>query len=156
MSPEPTGEFNPFSDAAPNPYASPPPTVGTGQDLASRDQVQRELKTPAIVLIVLALLTIALNLFGLVYNFFFLVQPDDTLWEVFLRLVGSAAIVLMNIAILIGAIGMLRLRGWRSARLAAFLAMIPLCGPLYVLGIPFGISAAAVLGRAETKQVFES
>lgn len=60
----------------------------------------------------------------------------------------------MNVAVALGAVSMLRLKNYRTANMAAILAIIPVCSPCFVLGIPFGIWAIVVLHRPEVKQHF--
>jgi hypothetical protein len=62
--------------------------------------------------------------------------------------------IVMMAAIISGAIGMIRLRGYRSAWIAAVLAVIPACSPGFVLGIPLGIWAMIVLMRTEVRARF--
>jgi len=69
-------------------------------------------------------------------------------------IVTLVALTLMNVAIVLGAISMLRLKNYRSAYTAAVLSLIPFCSPCFVLGIPFGIWALIVLHRADVKQRF--
>jgi len=61
----------------------------------------------------------------------------------------------MMAAIIWGSIAMLRLRGYSNAMVAAVLAVIPVCSPCFVLGIPFGIWAIIVLKRAEVRARFQ-
>ena len=74
------------------------------------------------------------------------------------ELVGSivslAVWPLMNVTVALGALSMLRLKHYRSACTAAILAIIPVCSPCFVLGIPFGIWAIVLLQRPEVKQRF--
>jgi hypothetical protein len=74
------------------------------------------------------------------------------------ELVGSIVSLilwpLMNLAVALGAVSMIRLKSYRSAYTAAILSIIPVCSPCFLLGIPFGIWAIVVLNRPEVKKRF--
>jgi hypothetical protein len=74
--------------------------------------------------------------------------------ELFGGVISLALWPLMNLAIALGAISMIRLKNYRSAYTAAILSVIPICSPCFLLGIPFGIWAIVVLNRPEVKQRF--
>jgi hypothetical protein len=61
-----------------------------------------------------------------------------------------------NAVILVGALGMKRLRGSNLSHVACILALIPCLGPCFVLGIPLGIWGLAVLYDPGVRGAFES
>ena len=61
---------------------------------------------------------------------------------------------LFTLCITFGSIGMIRLKGYSGAMIAAILAVIPISSPGMVLGIPFGIWALIVLLRPDVKRRF--
>jgi hypothetical protein len=70
---------------------------------------------------------------------------------------GMAALLLFNavgVAIIVGAVDMLRMHSYRSARLGAILSILPLCGPCMILGLPFGIWALILLLQLDVKAAF--
>ena len=54
-----------------------------------------------------------------------------------------------------GSIGMLKFNQYPKARAAAIVAMIPVCSPFIVLGIPFGIWAFVLLQKPDIKARFK-
>jgi hypothetical protein len=68
---------------------------------------------------------------------------------------GAVGLILMHVIVLIGAVNMLKLSSYQFARAAAIIAVVPLCTPLCVVGIPFGIWAIVVLSRAGVEEAFE-
>ncbi|MGL6073915.1 MAG: hypothetical protein ACRC8S_07125 [Fimbriiglobus sp.] len=71
------------------------------------------------------------------------------------RMTWSLAMVLTNTIIFIGAIHMKRLKSCSIARLACILAVVPCCGPCFVLGIPFGIWGIVTLGDSHVRGAFD-
>jgi hypothetical protein len=64
----------------------------------------------------------------------------------------------MNIAsivIISGAVAMLRLNSYGTARLGAIFALLPICSPCIFFGIPLGIWAMVVLLNPEVKAAFK-
>ncbi len=132
---------NPFSDST-NPYqpssAPPGPIV---VDARSR------LLPPAIILIVFALMTIAATLVQIPR----LLDDDNvTLADVAVSFFPA----LINLAVITGAIHMIRLKSYSSAMTAAILSVIPVCSPCFILGIPFGIWAIIVLRNPAVQAQF--
>jgi hypothetical protein len=143
---------NPFSDQPEsNPYASPTPLTGYGSSA-------NPLMIPAIFLLVLSLLFVLLILASLPGQIIRLRAIDTSTPEGVGELIGSivplALWPLMNLAIALGAISMIRLQSYRSAFTAAILAVIPVCSPCFLLGIPFGIWALVLLSRPDVRQRF--
>ena len=121
--------------------------------------VGNPLMIPAIVLLVLASSMLFLILLSIQSQILRMREIDTTtsggLGEL-CGMIGSLVIwITMMAAIIWGSIAMLRLRGYRDAMAAAVLAVIPICSPCFVLGIPFGIWAIVVLMRVEVRTKFQ-
>lgn len=69
-------------------------------------------------------------------------------------LVLAVAILAANIAIVLGAVKMIKQKAWGLALTASILAVIPCISPCCVIGIPFGIWAIVVLINADVKASF--
>jgi len=141
-------EHHPYADRAQD-YSTP----GYGAPLSGNP-----LLAPAIILLLLSVLTILMVLMSLPSQFIRLRAIGTSTPEGFGTLVGFitglALWLVITVAIAYGSISMMRLSGYRSACLAAILSLIPLCSPCYLLGIPFGIWALVLLNRPEVKQRF--
>jgi hypothetical protein len=143
---------NPFADQpVTNPYASPSPQTGD-------NSANNPLTIPASVLLTLSSLTVMIILGSLPIQFANMRAIDTSTSEGVGAMAGMVAALIawpvMNLAIVFGAISMLRLKSYSSAYTAAILAVIPVCSPCYFLGIPFGIWAIIQLRRPELKQRF--
>lgn len=118
------------------------------------------LMIPAITLIVLAGLTLALLLATMPGQIIRMRKIDTTTAEGQGELAGSIAAlvgwVTVTLGIVWGSVAMLQLHGYRNAMAAAVLALIPICSPCFVLGIPFGIWAIVLLLRADVRARFQS
>jgi len=71
-----------------------------------------------------------------------------------LGMVNNAFGLIVSALVLVGAIKMLELRGYKFAVTASILAMIPCFTPCCCIGLPFGIWALIVLNRPEVKSQF--
>jgi hypothetical protein len=143
---------NPFSELPnTNPYASPIPGAGSGSS-------ENPLMFPAIVLLILSSLFVLLMVASLPVQFVRIRAIDTSTARGAGELCGSIVSLalwpLMNLAIALGAISMIRLKSYRSAYTAAILSVIPICSPCFLLGIPFGIWAIVVLNRPGMMQRF--
>lgn len=137
-----SGTNNPFADDN-NPYS---PTAIPGQGYVASPQAR--LLPPAIILMILATMTVAVSLLQIPRV---MAQAGD---RGFPYVAGSFTPALMNLAIVCGAVQMARLRSYSSAMTAAILAVIPACSPCVVVGIPFGIWAIIVLRDPSVKAAF--
>lgn len=142
---------NPFRELPDaNPYASP----------SSPGQAERAnpLLIPAVCLLVLSGAFFLLLVLSLPVQVIRLSNIDTSTPEGAGELAGGIAALVawmaVTLAIIIGSIGMLRFRGYSGALTAAILAIIPICSPCLVLGIPFGIWAVVVLLRPEVRGRF--
>jgi hypothetical protein len=68
-------------------------------------------------------------------------------------LVGLAAYLLIGIAMIVGAVRMLRLQSYGWATTASILALLP-CSPAGVLGVAMGIWSLIVLSRPDVRAAF--
>jgi len=136
-----------------NPYQSP---TAYRADAATGNP----LMIPAIILLVLACIMLLMILLSIPGQIFRMLEIDTTTpagaGELF-GMIGSLVIwVAMMAGIIWGSIAMVRLRGYGSAMVAAVLALIPVCSPCFVLGIPFGIWAIIILMRADVRARFQT
>ncbi len=135
-----------------NPYESPRATDGRN--------VNAIVRPPAILLLVLVVVTL---LFELAIGFTVVI---DTL-----RFIGHYGVVegafraapfvlsfglvfVMHIVVFIGTINMCRMTGYRGAKAAAIISLIPVLSPGYLLGIPIGIWALLALREPGVKEEF--
>lgn len=138
-----------------NPYAPPPqPTREVGAPVDVRSLTQ----PPAICLVVTsAMWAMYLLLATLVQTPRVIVLLQEESWQFALPQVIGAYIPLPWILfVLWGSIQMLRMRSYRWARVAAWLALAPACGPCGLLGIPLGIWAIVVLRRPQVRAAFSN
>jgi hypothetical protein len=144
---------NPFGELPnTNPYASPAPAP------QAASSTHNPIRFLAIVLLILSLLTVLLIVASLPRQIVRIRAIDSSTPGGSGELLGSIVSLivwpLMNLAIALGAISMIRLTSYRSAYTAAIASLVPVCSPCFVLGIPFGIWAIVVLNRPEVRQRF--
>jgi predicted signal transduction protein with EAL and GGDEF domain len=129
-----------------------PPAVATIQP-----EGRGSLVPVAISLIVVSVLWSFLALMGIVYFYSHISAPDadaDTrhvLTTYMLYTLVSIAYCLMLVS---GAFSMIRKGSYVWAVATSCLAMVPMLGPCYVLGIPIGIWALIVLRRPDVRKSF--
>lgn len=73
-----------------------------------------------------------------------------------IRLCVGVVLIGVNSFILSGAIRMKRMENFHQARTISILACIPLIGPCFLLGIPFGLWSLDVLHRPGVREKFVS
>lgn len=141
-----------------NPYASPdfsgsPPTTPP----------HRALRAPAILILVLtipwALYLAGFSILVAIVDTSRLFRPgaylDSNAWDQILwTIVMPIAVLTIEGIIIAGAINMLRLRNYKTAKSAAILCMLPICTAGFIFGIPFGLWALIVLNRPAVKTAF--
>ena len=143
-----------------NPFADLPPEKSSGQQPVnpyqpsqvagpSQTDIQTKVLVPATILLALATISVLLYAIAIPTSWMNDPQPRSVS-----RMVGNVLPLVMNLVIIIGAVHMMRLKSYSSAMTAAVLAVIPLCSPCVVLGIPFGIWALVVLSNADVKAAF--
>ncbi|MDP7020721.1 MAG: hypothetical protein QGG36_33350 [Pirellulaceae bacterium] len=69
-------------------------------------------------------------------------------------LVFAAVLIVAPCAIAFGSLAMIRLRNYTAAWTAAILAVVPICSPLIIFGIPFGMWALVLLLKPEVREQF--
>jgi hypothetical protein len=145
-----------------NPYESPPPQNAPGK---SQSQTIASVQWPAIGLIAVSVLMLALMLLAIPYDIYLLSSGKiddvgvgasgiDSRTQTVVRITWGLLLLVSNILVLTGAIKMMYFKSLGWARLGAILAVIPCIGPGYFLGIPFGIWALVILGRPEVYNMF--
>ena len=144
---------NPFSDFPnSNPYYLSTQQMSSGSS-------QNPVFLPPIFLLVFSSIFVLLILASLPGQFVRISAIDTSKPEGVGEMCGSIVSLvlwpLINVAIALGAISMIRLTSYRSAMVAAILSVIPICSPCFVLGIPFGIWAIVVLNRPEVRRRFK-
>ncbi|MBC8356108.1 MAG: hypothetical protein H8E66_29370 [Planctomycetes bacterium] len=145
---------NPFSDSAAgdtfqgdstNPYRP----AATSQ-LDTEADPRTRLLIPAIFLIILATLMCSLSLLQIPR-----VMSEAADNGGLPYVVGTFLPAVMNLAIICGAVQMIRMKSYSSAMTAAILSVIPVCSPCIFIGIPFGIWAIIVLRDPKVKARFQ-
>lgn len=155
--------------------SAPPPLSSAG--IGSREMALQRVKTPAVALMVTAILNIILALWGLVQMIFSspdlqqvnseLAQLNNPQIEQFVQkmlhlMYGPLGIVnilvelAISVLILAGAKKMKSLRSYEFALAAAALSTVPCLTPCcgYLLGLAFGIWSLVVLRKPEVKSHF--
>lgn len=179
----PLATFPEFADMFGN---VPPPTIPPVQPAdvtaCSRETALRKVKTPAVGLMVMAILDMVLLVYGLVKAIFYppsvqqlmqQMQPlikflgvnasqvEETLqqWNHVARPIGIVGAVFqlgLSALILTGAIKMYSLRSYEFAITVAIISLVPCLTPCsgYVIGLIFGIWALVVLRQPGIKSHF--
>ncbi|HVX16261.1 MAG TPA: hypothetical protein VHC22_34060 [Pirellulales bacterium] len=115
---------------------------------------------PAIFLLILASIFVLLIVVSLPMQFERIRDIDTSTPEGAGEMFGSVASLVvwlvMNLAIVLGAIAMIRSKSYGLAYTAAIFSVIPVCSPCFVLGIPFGIWALIGLSRPDVKKRFRT
>ncbi|PHS09661.1 MAG: hypothetical protein COA78_11875 [Blastopirellula sp.] len=144
---------NQFSD---NPYQSP--TELTQSTSVDESNSANPLIGPGTILLTISVLWTIIILFTLPDAFMILIQVDYSARGIafFIGNISPAVILFCSaVFVLKGAISMLKKTNYRSAKIAAWISIIPVCSPFLVLGIPFGIWALVLLNRPEVKSLFK-
>ena len=146
-----------------NPYQSF--AVDAANQQTQRAAAQQAVAGPAIALMVVAGICIAMLMITIPFELFLLVSGaaarlqrravDPTL-TVVIRLVWSCFLMAGSCYIFWGALQMKRLANYSLAKSAAIVACVPCIGPCCLLGIPFGAWALTVLGQPEVWKSFEN
>jgi hypothetical protein len=149
---------------APNPYASP-----AGYGMPAGGGYRRpayapvKLMIPAIAMLVIAVISIGWLGYTMVSSLLapmppqFAAKADNPGYKagyVTSIIVVPGVGILINIGVIAGAIQMIRLRGWDTARGGAVAACMPFCS-LACLNMPFGIWALVVLFQPDVKRLFQ-
>ncbi len=131
-----------------NPYAPPTHQISSHNPLL----------VPAIFLLVLSALFLGLLLLSLPGQVLRLSKIDASTPEGMGELMGAVVALVAwvgwMLAIIAGSTCMLRMKGIAGAWIAAIAAVVPVCSPCVVLGIPFGIWAIVLLCQPEVRARF--
>jgi hypothetical protein len=155
----------------PNPFADPP-LVNPCQAMEpyfppaarSRAELRGKLVGPAVGMIVGAALSILYSVTNLVVIFTVGFEPlgAEMPNDLGARMVTQvvfvaiyAAVTIVPILVLVGAISMLRMRSYAMAKTGAILALMP-CTCCFVISLPFGIWGLMVLGDIDVRAAFLS
>jgi hypothetical protein len=168
----PLGGFPEFVDAlaAAAAAAEPPQTPASIQPAGDGDRAAalRQVKGPAIALIVTAILGLMLVVVGLVINVLMLSgfqtglqQINDPQVQKLLSAMGGGLGIVQDIIsgvagviVLLGALKMQKLQSHQFALTAGIVAMLPCISPCCVFGLPAGIWALVILNKPEVKSQF--
>jgi hypothetical protein len=133
-----------------------------------RERARAAVQGPAIGLLIVSIICVALLMLTLPFDVFLLVvggmngrvgglEVDETkMMQIVIRMMWGVALLAASAYCIYGAWQMKSLRNYTHARNAAVIAVIPCLGPCCVLGIPFGAWALGVLTRPEVQARFES
>lgn len=112
-----------------------------------------KVKIPAAALQILSMVSIILLVVGICVNLIVHILNGD-FSGLYQNISMSAASLFVNILVFRGAGKMRNLTSYNDAQLAAVMALIPCCGPVVILGIPFGIWSLVVLNQLEVSAEF--
>lgn len=169
--------FPEFADvfAPETPAAATVPPVMNSEPDDGRSVALAKVKSPAVGLMVTAILNILFGVWGMVKAMFFppdlsrfnaqLQQLHDPQIEAMfqkiihittgpLGIVSSLFGLVLSVLILMGAVKMQSLRSYEFCVTAAILAMLPCLTPCCLIGLPMGIWALVVLRKPEVKSQF--
>lgn len=128
--------------------------------------IRASLQGPAISLIVVAIIAIAVGMIALGVDVLLLASGAverleemnrggiSKYTQILIRSVWGVILMIASVFVLYGGIQMKNLRNYGVARTAAIVACIPLLGPCCLLGIPFGIWAFIALGKPGVEAAF--
>jgi hypothetical protein len=134
----------------------------------SSAEIRNKVSTPAIALMVMAGLTIAVSLLGLLVNLlgvsvgsgaFGNLSQDERIGQLFaggLGLVRGLIVIVFNILALFGAMRMKALQSYSLAIVSAIVVAFPCCSCCCLIGTPIGIWALIVLFDSQVKAAFRS
>jgi hypothetical protein len=138
-----------------NPYATP-----SGYAMQGAPSNANPLVIPAVFLIILSTIYILPTFIILPMTIYTAVMLDESApagssARMAAILAASITMLVTSVAIIIGSIGMLRMKGYRGALMAAIISSIPLFSPCALLGIPFGVWAIVLLSNPDVKNRFQ-
>ncbi len=129
----------------------------------NRERIRQRVQAPAISLMVVAGLGIAIQLAGVVMNLMGIAvaapqanQAMEALFSGAIGVVMGGLEICIGVVMLLGAIQMQKLGSHGFALAAAILGMVPCLSPCCLLGLPVGIWAMTVLNDTEVKAAFSS
>lgn len=113
----------------------------------------------AITLIVLSVLWAFLLLCGIAFFWSRISDPDtepETRHQFFSYMLYMLVCVAYSLMLVSGAFSMIRKGSYAWAIATSWLAMVPMLGPFYFLGIPVGTWALVALTRPRVREAFRS
>lgn len=126
--------------------------------------LERQVKRPAIALLVVFGVSIVVLFVSFLFNIFLLTSrvterlPEPSMMtketQVVVRMVAGLVAMALHALTIAGALHMRQFRSLGLARAGAIVACIPCVSACVVLGIPFGAWALIVLGRPEVRAAF--
>ena len=146
-----------------NPYSSPsyvPQQFATNMGQPDpQAYAQRKLIPPAIALAVISLISILHRIADLILlvaltNGGNMAAQGQNQAMIIGGYIGDILIPILDVIIIAAAFQMWNVKSYGLAMTGAVLAVIPLCSPCVVLGIPFGIWALVVLNDPQVKAAF--
>lgn len=172
---KPLAQFAEFADLFPAkpPLVAPAPVSATPDSPAAlpsadaRTRAQQMVAGPAMGLIIMAVLGLALQILGIILNIVgvsFPPRPPDLNPEAMRMfhllsgvagLVGGVIGIAVSVFIIYSALKMQKLTSHGLALAGAILAMVPCFSPCCLLGLPIGIWALVVLNKPEVRSQFE-
>ncbi len=132
-----------------NPYTSTPHTNFTQS--ANGD----EIKGPAIALMVVSILCLAITGLGLIVDIVGVLALGILAPDIMVRIIWGVVLLFTSSFVLFGAIRMIKKKDHGIAKAASIVAIIPFLGPCCLLGIPFGIWALVVLNKPHVRSAFD-
>ena len=138
-----------------NPYAAS--SLDERQPAGARDPVAL-VQAPAIALMVTSAIWSAMLLLATMARVrqHMMVLESGSFEDSMLYLITTSLTLLWPFVVLWGSFQMLRMRSYFWARAAAAMAIVPICGPCVILGVPLGIWALIVLRKPEVRAAFPS
>ena len=149
---------------SPNPYKAP--TESSGQHSQEFEALQRpgDVERAGRALLIVASLCVFVMLSNVVFWGQRTMQPpreDDKIFMFNLRfptfMVAYAGVItIYNVILMAGALSMMRRRSYAWSLTATCLAIVPVLGPCWVLGIPYGIWGLSELRKPGVRESFRS
>ena len=149
-----------------NAYQSPNYADGPHVDSRYHVDARRRLKVPAIALMVLSSIGLLMSLFNVGFAVFVEPRVDPTAPELVQSFQRSSTgavaaavqlgFAIVNIVVILGTIGMLRLKSYPLAIAASIVAILNLSSCCCVPSLPFAIWCLVVLSNEEVRRGFTS
>lgn len=139
----------------PNPYQTT--SLSSDASLVPERSARHQLLPVAITLLVLSILHIIVGLFYFVFIYSVSSAPDadpvnthtSTVYSMYYGITMLYSLLLAS-----GALSMMRQGSYMWAMTVCILAVIPLLGPCYFLGVPIGVWGILVLMRPAVRESF--
>ncbi len=134
----------------------------------SSAEIRNKVSAPAVALMVMAGLTIAASLLGVLFNLLGVslgsgmlgnLSQDERIGQLFmggLGIVRALIVIVVNLVAFVGALRMKSLQSYSLAIISAIVVAFPCCNCCCVIGTPIGIWALIVLFDSQVKAAFRS